>query len=118
MKTKSKISLSLLALGLCSLAFAIEYKTPEVGFKDRAAPSKEMKIADWGDHYKVEKDYQANDRQIASEKSSDFVPDSSDREPSSVVAKEKKKMFDEEMKDSEFEAPKPWLYRNEAKRNN
>ncbi len=106
-----------MVLGLCSLAYAIEYKTPEVGFKDRAAPSKEMKVADWGDHYKVEKDFQANDRQIASENSSEVVSDSSDREPSSVVAKDKKNM-DFDSKEDSMEAPKPWLYRNEAKRNN
>ncbi len=103
-----------MALGLCSLAYAIEYKTPEIGFKDHAAPSKEMKVAEWGDNYKVEKDFQANDRQIASEAGSEMAIDS-DREPSSVVAKDKKKMVVQEPKDESFEAPKPWMYRSESR---
>jgi hypothetical protein len=112
MKNKSKISLSLLVLGLSVMAYASEYKSPQVGFKDRAAPSKEMKVADIGDHYKVEKDFQANDRQIASE-------EESDREPSSIVAKEKKKLMDHEaIPEEPKDAPKPWLYRNEPLRNN
>lgn len=112
MKNKSKISLSLMILGFSVMAYASDYKTPQVGFKDRAAPSKEMKVADIGDHYKVEKDYQANDRQIASE-------EESDREPSSILAKEKKKAKDHEpVVEEPREAPKPWLYRNEALRNN
>lgn len=102
---KKVISLSLLTLGICSLAIATEYKSPEVGFKRYAAPSKEMKTADFGDHYKVETGIETN-RQIASE-------EESDREPSSVKAKEKKKFVpvEPEVKEEATEAPKPWLYR-------
>lgn len=109
MKTKM-ISLSLLTLAICSLAVATEYKSPEVGFKKHAAPSKEMKTAEFGDHYKVETGA-VTDRQIASEE------EVSDREPSSVVAKEKKKkVYDvkPEVKEEPVEAPKPWLYRMES----
>lgn len=108
---KKVIALSLLTLGICSLAVATEYKNPEVGFKKYAAPSKEMKTADFGDHYKVETGIETT-RQIASE-------EESDREPSSVVAKDKKKFVPvPEVKDEPVEAPKPWLYRtNENSRN-
>lgn len=111
MKTKAKISLSLLTLAICSLAFAAEYKSPEVGFKMRAAPSKEMKVAEFGDHYKVESGVET-DRQIASE-------EESDREPSSVVAKEHKKKpyFDEKKEEAPVEAPRPWLHRTEEGKN-
>lgn len=100
---KKMAVLSLLTLGICSVAIASEYKSPEVGFKEHAAPSKEMKVADFGDHYKVESGMN-NDRQIASE-------EPSDREPSSVVASEKKQ--DVMPDDEAVEAPKPWLYRTE-----
>lgn len=109
---KKLISLSLLTLGICSLAIATEYKSPEVGFKKYAAPSKEMKTADFGDHYKVETGIETT-RQIASEE--EF-----DREPSSVKAKDKKKFeaVVPEVKEEAVEAPKPWLYRmNEASKN-
>ena len=107
MKSKKILSLSLLTLAFCSLAIATEYNSPEVGFKAHAAPSKEMKTADFGEHYKVE-DGKSNDRQIASEE------DSSDRDPSSVVAK-KTKDFVPEVTEEPTDAPKPWLYRNEMK---
>ena len=111
MKTKSKISLSLMLLALCSVAVATEYKSPTVGFKKYGVPSKEMKVSEFGDHYKVESASAATDRQIASE-------EESDREPSSVVAADKKKSYDYEKEDKDKgEAPKPWLYRNEARRN-
>ena len=103
MKNKM-IALSLLALGVCSVAVADEYKSPEVGFKKHVAPSKEMKTADFGEHYKVESGL-GNDRQIASE-------EDSDREPSSWIAKEKKKDFEPKVEEP-TEAPKPWLYRTE-----
>lgn len=110
MKTKM-ISLSLLTLAICSLAVASEYKSPEVGFKQHAAPSKEMKTAEFGDHYKVETG-STTDRQIASKE------EESEREPSSVIAKEKKKkayVEKPEVKDEPVtEAPKPWLYRMES----
>lgn len=110
MKTKKMISLSLLTLAICSVAVATEYKSPEVGFKKHAAPSKEMKVAEFGDHYKVETVVENTDRQIASEEEKE-----SDREPSSVVAKEKKKPVyqPEEKGPSPEEAPQPWLYRNQ-----
>ena len=104
---KKIVSLSLLTLGVCSLAFAAEYKSPEVGFKKHSAPSKEMKTADFGEHYKVEMGVETT-RQIASE-------EESDREPSSVAAKAKKKKFVPAPEVQEMpEAPKPWLYRNES----
>ena len=101
---KNKIMfLSLLTLGICSMAQALEYKSPEVGFKARSAPSKEMKTADFGDHYRVETGAMT-DRQIASEES--------DREPSSVLAKEKKKVVpkhEPEVVEEPISAPKPWM---------
>lgn len=102
---KKIMSVSLLALGICSMAIATEYKSPEVGFKAHAVPSKEMKTADFGDHYKVETGIMS-DRQIASE-------EESDREPSSVVAKNKKKAVVPmpEKVEEPSEAPKPWLYK-------
>ncbi len=107
MNTKKMLSLSLVALAFCGVAIATEYKSPDVGFKARAAPSKEMKTADFGDHYKVEYG-RATDRQIASE------DDSSVRDPSSVVAKEKKE-FVPEVADEPSDAPKPWLYRDQPR---
>ncbi len=84
MKTKS-IALIALSLGLCAAAFATEFKAPE-----------------FNDDFKVEGAVKT-DRGIASEKESD-------REPSSVVATEKKKPV-EEQSEEKFE-PKPWLYKN------
>jgi hypothetical protein len=106
---KKMAVLSLLTLGVCTVAMAAEYKSPEVGFKAHAAPSKEMKVAEFGDHYKVESGMN-NDRQIASEADSE-------REPSSVVASEKKKEMEPE-KDEAVEAPKPWLFRTDENRRN
>lgn len=103
MKTKKLLTLSLLTLAFCSLAVATEYKSPEVGFKKHAAPSKLMKTADFGDHYKVV-DGNSTDRQIASE------DDPADREPSSVATKSKMKVVEPEATDN-VDAPKPWLYR-------
>lgn len=104
MKTKL-ITLSLLTLALSSLAIATEYKSPEVGFKKHVAPSKEMKVAEFGEHYKVETGA-VTDRQIASE-------EESEREPSSFEAKAKKnKVKEMEVKeDPKTDAPQPWLYR-------
>jgi hypothetical protein len=107
MMSKKMLSLSLLGLALTSVAIATEYKSPEVGFKEHAAPSKEMKTADFGEHYKVESG-RSTDRQIASE------DEPSDRVPSSVVAKEKKES-EPEVSEDPVEAPKPWLYRNDIK---
>lgn len=108
---KKIIALSLLTLGVCSLAVATEYKNPEVGFKKYAAPSKEMKTAEFGEHYKVETGIETT-RQIASE-------EESDREPSSVVAKEKKKFVPApEVKEEPVEGPKPWMYRTDENRRN
>ncbi|MBC7539121.1 MAG: hypothetical protein H7281_09885 [Bacteriovorax sp.] len=104
MKTKS-ISLVVLSLGVCTLAYAAEYKTPTVGFKETAPSHKETQVAEFNEEYKVEGAVKT-DRQIASEK------DSSDREPSSVVAEEKKHAMEEEKKTDEKVEPKPWLYRN------
>ncbi len=103
MKTKL-ITLSLLTLALSSMAIATEYKSPEVGFKKHVAPSKEMKTAEFGEHYKVETGVMT-DRQIASE-------EESDREPSSFKAKAKKKKAEMEVKeDPKMDVPKPWLYK-------
>lgn len=112
MNTKKLISLSLLTLAFCSLAFAAEYNSPEVGFKKKVPSSKLMKTADFGEHYKVE-DGDATDRQIASEEE---VEDS-DRDPSSVTAKKKKKFVkvEEAPVEEAADAPKPWLYRNNFK---
>lgn len=108
MINKKMLSLSLLTLAFCGVATATDYKSPEVGFKARAAPSKEMKTADFGDHYRVE-DAKENDRQIASE----YEP--AERDPSSVVAKKHKKDFDQPLADEPADAPKPWLYKNAIK---
>lgn len=107
MNTKKMISLSLLTLAFCSMAFATEYKSPEVGFKKQIPPSKVMKTADFGDHYKVE-DGKAMDRQIASEED-----EPSERDPSSVMMKKKKMKMAEPAPEVEEAAdvPKPWLYR-------
>ena len=108
MNTKKIISLTLLTLTFCGVAFATEYKSPEVGFKAQFPPSKEMKKADFGDHYKVE-DGKGTDRQIASEAEEIY-----DRDPSSVVAKKKIKMVEEhQVMEEAVDAPKPWLYRNQ-----
>ena len=103
---KKIVTLSLLTLGFSSFAFAAEYISPEVGFKNYAAPSKEMKTADFGDHYKVESGNETS-RQIASEVEAV-------RDPSSVVTKVKKKYeVEPEVKESPIEAPKPWLRKSE-----
>ena len=103
---KKIVSLSLLTLGFCSLAFAADYISPEVGFKKLAAPSKEIKVADLGEHYKVESGVETT-RQIASEEA--------EREPSSVAAKAKKKeAWVPEVQEAPAEAPRPWLYRSET----
>lgn len=103
MKTKI-LSLAVLSLGVCTVAFAADYKSPNVGFKETAPSHKEIQVAEFNEEYKVEGAVKT-DRQIASEK------DSSDREPSSIVAKEKKKEVVEEKADDKVE-PKPWLYKN------
>ena len=93
------------------MAVATEYKTPEVGFKKRTIPSKVMKVNEFGDHYKVEGAL-TNDRQIASEE------EESDRGPSSLLAKEKKKQMKKEMveeAEQPVEAPQPWLYRTKER---
>lgn len=104
MKTKT-ISLIVLSLGVCTLAMAAEYKSPSVGFKHASPSEKETKVAEFNDEYKVEGAVKT-DRQIASEK------EESDREPSSIMAQDKKKpVVVEEEKDEDKMAPKPWLYR-------
>jgi hypothetical protein len=72
MMTKKMITVSLLALGICTTAMALEYNEPEIKFKKHSAPSKEMKVSDFGDHYKVEQPVNENDRQIASEEEVQF----------------------------------------------
>ncbi|MDD4973422.1 MAG: hypothetical protein PHY93_03680 [Bacteriovorax sp.] len=104
MKTKI-LSLAVLSLGVCTVAFAADYKSPNLGFKETAPSNKETQTAEFNEEYKVE-GAAKTDRQIASEK------DSSDREPSSVVAKEKKKEVEVEEKAEDKVEPKPWLYRN------
>ena len=107
MKTKT-ISLAVLSLGLCTLAFAAEYKEPTVEFKRTSPSFKETKVAEFNDEYKVEGAVKT-DRGIASEKEDQ-------REPSSVMADDKKKMEEMPSYDDKEETftPKPWLYRQEA----
>lgn len=81
MKIKT-ISLIALSLGVCAGAFATDYKAPE-----------------FNEDYKVEGAVKT-DRGIASE-------EETDREPSSVVAKEKKKVEQENVDKAE---PQPWTY--------
>ncbi len=111
MKTKS-ISLAVLSLSICTLAMAAEYKSPNVGIKKAAPSHKEIKVAEFNDEYKVEGAVNT-DRQIASEK------EASDREPSSVVAQDKKKpvMVEEKPAEEEKFEPKPWLYRTNRDKN-
>ena len=104
MKTKI-ISLTVLSLSVFSLAMAGEYKTPAVGFRETEPSHKDTKMAEFNEDYKFEGAVKT-DRQIASEK----YP--GDREPSSVVADDKKPMEDAEMKTEDKVEPKPWLYRN------
>lgn len=102
------ISLAVLSLGVCGVAMASDYKAPMVGFKETAPSHKETKMAEFNEEYKVEGAV-STDRQIASEK------DASEREPSSLVAKDKKKVMEnmeEDKKAEEKFEPKPWLYRN------
>ncbi len=113
MKNRKMISLALLSLGVCSGAFATDYKTPKVGFKAHSPAAKEMKAAEFGDNYKVEGAV-TTDRQIASE-------EESDREPSSLKGKHVKKEvvkfeppMEQEVEVNHDVAPKPWLYRSEA----
>ena len=104
---KKIISLSLLTLGFCSLAFAAEYISPEVGFKKHAMPSKQMKASELNDSYKVESGAETS-RQIASEVEAE-------RDPSSVVAtSDKKSNYEPEVKEeAPMDTPKPWLYKSE-----
>lgn len=110
MKNVKMISLALLSLGVCSLAFATDYKAPKVGFKAHAPAAKEMKAAEFGENYKVEGAV-TTDRQIASE-------EESDREPSSLKTKSMKKEVVKVEEPTEVVdhdvAPKPWMYRTEA----
>ncbi|MBY0414762.1 MAG: hypothetical protein K2Q18_11375 [Bdellovibrionales bacterium] len=97
---KNMLLMSVLTLGTLSMAVAGEYVSPDVGFKPHAVPSKEMKTADFGDHYRVESG-PGTDRQIASEES--------DREPSSI-SKDKVEVDENVPVDS----PKPWLFKIET----
>jgi hypothetical protein len=98
MKSKT-FSLAAVSLGLCTLAMAAEYKTPDVGFKETAPSVKVAGATNFDEGYKVEKAALA-DRQIASEK------DSAEREPSSYNHDAK----DKDVKADEHEV-KPWLYK-------
>jgi hypothetical protein len=104
MKTKM-ISLALLSLGVCTITWASDYKSPSIGFKETTPPVKEMKVAEFNETYKVEEAVKT-DRQIASEK------EPSEREPSSVTHEAKIDDVDAD-KDEKF-TPKPWLYRNKV----
>lgn len=90
MKIKT-ISLIALSLGVCAGAFAADFKEPE-----------------FNEDYKVEGAVKT-DRGIASEKESE-------REPSSVVAAEKKKEAVEDAKTEDKVEPKPWMYREAPER--
>jgi hypothetical protein len=102
---KTKISLIALSLGVCAWAVAAEYKSPNVEFKGTTPSHTETKVAEFNDEYKVEGAVKT-DRGIASEKEEQ-------REPSSVVAAEKKKVDEPAPEDKEDKVqPKPWLYKN------
>lgn len=109
MKTKS-LSLAVLSLSICTLAMAAEYKSPKVGLKKASPSHKEIKVAEFNDEYKVE-GAAVTDRQIASK-------EESEREPSSVVAHDKKKadVVDEKDPGDKVE-PQPWLYRTNRDKN-
>lgn len=105
MKTKI-ISLAVLSLGVCTLAMAAEYKSPDVAFKSATPSHKVTKVAEFNEEYKVEGAVKT-DRQIASEQ------EVSDREPSSVVAHDKKyEDAPAEHVSDDKQAPTPWTYRN------
>ena len=101
MKSKT-FSIAALSLGICTFAMANEYKTPDVGFKEKTPSAKMAGTTEFNEGYKVEKAVQA-DRQIASEKDN-----TSEREPSSYT--HDKDAADEDVKTDEHEV-KPWLYR-------
>lgn len=103
---RNYISLAVLSLSLCTLAIAAEYNSPKLGFKEVSPATTEMKTVGFNEDYKVEGAVKT-DRQIASEQEV-----SDHREPSSVVAKEKKAPVVEEIKVDEKFDPKPWLFRN------
>lgn len=103
MKTKT-MSLIALSLGVCTIVYAAEYKSPDVKFKKATPSYTATKKTEVDDEYKVEGAAYA-DRGIASEKDTD-------REPSSLVAAQKKKVEVEEPKNEEKFEPKPWLYKN------
>ena len=103
MKTKLALTLSLLTLGLISVAVAEEYKTPTVGFKKRVVKETRVIETDVDDYYKYEAGMEDPSRQIASEES--------DRVPSSVVATDKKKPVIEPKKEDVVpheDKPKMW----------
>lgn len=105
--TKIFIPFAIMALGVCSLAMASEYKTPAVGFRETEPSHKDIKMAEFDENFKMEGPVKP-ERQIASEQNP------GDREPSSVIAEDKKPMEDMEMKPGEKLEPKPWLYRNKS----
>lgn len=102
MKTKT-ISLAVLSLGMCTLAFAGEYMAPDVAFKKAMPTQHETKAVGFSEDYKVEGAVKT-DRQIASEK------EPADREPSSVVATDKKEDVNADMDD--HAKPQAWLFKN------
>lgn len=87
-------------------AYAADYKTPSVEFKKAVPAHTESRVAEFAEDYKVEGAVKT-DRGIASEKESE-------REPSSVVATEKKKVEDEQNDEPDKAMPKPWLYKNKT----
>lgn len=110
MKTKY-VSVLAFLLGVCTLAIAAEYKSPDVKLKKAEPSYKEAQTAEFSEEYKVE-GVVKTDRQIASE-------EESDREPSSVKAESKKKInppMVEEPKEEEI-MPKPWMYGNKTESN-
>ena len=96
-----KISLAALILSVCTFVIAAEYKSPTTGVKESSPPGVVSKVAEFNEDYKVE-GAEKTDRSIASEKEAD-------REPSSVVATDNKKVDDGKNEDKAD--PKPWLYK-------
>ena len=110
MKNSKMISLTMLTLCICSLAYATEYKSPKLLYKAHTPANTAVRSADMGENMKVEGPVVETDRGIASE-------EESDREPSSLKDKKKEVVKAEEPKAESPEhdmMPKPWMYRTES----
>ena len=94
--TKLTLGMTLLALAICSSAYAGIYSAPDVGVQDKSPSYHPTKGVSYEDSYHIAGVSWNNERSIASQES--------DREPSSVVLPTK-----DEPKD-----PKPWLIKTES----